>query len=208
MNIYRLSFIPRALFAVTLLFSSLAYAQKSSVSLQFSGQQSASAPAIARVLEKRFESLKPGVFDSVGIQANADRITVSFSGWSPSREQTAYLIRTVGRFKVTLKGQRDDPLVTESDVADSRPSIRLDRPEFAIRLTDAAAAKVALRTRSAVGEEATVEWEGRVLSRPRISGPLGRDIALTADSAESALLISAVLRGGRLPDGVVLTPMR
>jgi len=207
MDIQLLRFIRQSLFAATMAIASLAHAQKSSVSFQVSGQPSVS-PAVARILEKRFDSLRPGIFDTVGAQANADRVTVSFSGWSPSPEQTAYLIRTIGRFKVTLKGQRDDPLVTESDVADSRPSIRGDRPELAIRLTDAAAAKVALRTQSAVGEEVIIEWEGRILSRLRISGPLARDIALTAGSAEDAMLMSAVLRGGRLPDGVILTSVR
>jgi preprotein translocase subunit SecD len=208
MNVHLFPIIRQLLFEAMMVVSSLACAQQSSVSVKVNGVPSASAPAVARILEKRFDSLRPGIFDTVRTQTNADRVTVLFSGWSPSPEQTAYVIRTIGRFKVTLKDQRDDPLITEFDVADSRPSIRADRPELAIRLTDAAVAKVARRTRSAVGEEVTVEWEGRLLSRLRISGPLARDIALTAGSVEDVAVISAVLRGGRLPDGVVLTPVR
>lgn len=208
MKFHLFSLLKASLIAAALAISPLAQAQKSSISFQVSGQQSVPASAVARILEKRFESLKPGLFDSVGAQVHADRVTVFFSGWSPSPEQAAYLVQTVGRFRVNLKGQRDDPLVTEADVADSRPSIRGDRPELAIRLTDSAAARVAARTKGAVGEEVTVEWEGKILSRLRISGPLGRDIALAAGSLKDASLMSAVLRGGRLPDGVALTPAR
>jgi hypothetical protein len=200
--------VRHSLLAAAMAITTMAHAGNTSLSVQVSAPPTVTASAVARILEKRFDTLKPGIFDSVRAQAVGDRVVVSFSGWSPAPEQAAYLLRTVGRFKVSLRGQRDDPLMTEGDVADSRPSIRGDRPELAIRLTDAAAARVAQRTRSAVGEEVTVEWEGRILSRLRISGPLGRDIALAAGSLDEARSMSAVLRGGRLPDGVALTPVR
>ena len=175
-----------------------------SISLQVSGQGTSQISDVAQVIEKRFDSLKPGMFDSVSAKVQGSRIDVRFSGWVPTSGQVEYLVRTVGRFKVTLQGERDAPLIVESDVADSRPFNGRGRPELAIRLSDAAASKVAARTQNALGKDVVVEWDGRVMARLRISGPPARDIALSATSDADALLMSAVLRGGRLPEGVVL----
>jgi hypothetical protein len=195
----------RRLVALALAFSAVsAAAATSSVSLQVSGQDAAQTLGVAQIVEKRFDSLKPGMFDSVSTQVQGNRITVRFSGWTPTSGQVEYLVKTVGRFKVTLQGERDAPLIVESDVADSRPFNGRGRPELAIRLNDAAVSKVAARTQNALGKDVVVEWDGRVMTRLRVSGPLPRDIALSATSDSDALLMSAVLRGGRLPEGVVL----
>ncbi len=165
-------------------------------------------PGIAKILEKRFDSLKPGMFDSVNTQTNADLITLRFSGWSPSPTQIDSLTRTAGSFRVTLQGEKGNLVITEADVEDSRSIGSRGSPELAIRLTESSAAKVAAHTQKAVGRDAIIEWEGRVFARLRIAGPLPRDIALSATSAETALLMSAVLRGGRLPNGLRLIQVR
>ncbi|MBC3832053.1 hypothetical protein H8K33_11075 [Undibacterium amnicola] len=196
----------RRLLALALTFSAVpAVAATSSISLQVSGQEASQIAGVAQVIEKRFDSLKPSMFDSVSAQVQGSRIKIRFSGWTPTSGQVEYLVRTVGRFKVTLQGERDNPLIVESDVADSRPFNGRGRPELAIRLSDAAASRVTARTQNALGKDVVVEWDGRVMVRLRISGPLTRDIALSATSDADALLMSAVLRGGRLPEGAVLT---
>lgn len=206
MNHHVTNQVNRRLLALALAFNAVpAVAATSSISLQVSGQGVSQIAGVAQVVEKRFDSLKPGMFDSVSTQVQGSRINVRFSGWAPTSGQVQYLVRTVGRFKVTLQGERDSPLIVESDVADSRPLNAGGRPELAIRLSDAAAAKVAARTQNALGKDVVVEWDGRVMARLRIAGPLPRDIALSATSDADALLMSAVLRGGRLPEGIVLT---
>lgn len=203
-SLHRFRSVRRSLLVVMATFAAPTIAATSSVSLQIAGLSTSQPSRVAQIIEKRFDSLKPELLDSVSTQLHGSRIDVRFSGWSPSPDQIAYLTHTVGRFRLTLESDTESPLIVESDVADSRPLKGRDRPALAVRLTDAAAARVAAVTRAMVGKDIIVEWERRVIARLRIAGALGRDIALDANTDADALLMSAVLRGGRLPDGVAV----
>lgn len=105
---------------------------------------------------------------------------------------------------MTLVGEREAPLFVDADVAGARHFVSGNRPALALRLTDAAATRVAARTQAAAGREVIVEWEGRVVARLRVGAPLARDLVLSAASDAEARLMSAVLRGGRWPEGVTI----
>lgn len=74
----------RVLFVLATLIAPVAHGQPDSISFQISGQPPGAVDAIARVLEKRFDSLSPGMFDTVRTQVQGDRISIRFGGWSPS----------------------------------------------------------------------------------------------------------------------------
>jgi len=198
----------RLVLILAVFWSMFAHGQSSSVSVQIGGTSPAPIQVIASILERRFDSVKPGFFNSVSTRTDGSHVTVQFSGWTPSNAQTDYLLKTTGRFKASFRGQRDTPLIVESDVADSRPLTGREKTELAIRLTNAAAVRVESQTRSGTGKEIIVEWEGHVITRLRLAGPLSRDIALTLPAEYDVLLISAALRGGRIPEGTTLTVAR
>jgi hypothetical protein len=195
----------RLLVAAAACLPILVQAQQASLWVEVGGARPAPTKVLSEIVERRFDSLKPGLFSSVSAKAEGARIAVRFSGWTPSSDQIDYLLRTSGRMKVSFHGERDSPLFVETDVADSRPITTRERPELAVRLTESAAKRVESKTRSANSRELIVEWEGRVAVRLRVSGPLSRDIALTLPPEYDTLLVSAALRGGRIPDGTLLT---
>jgi hypothetical protein len=187
-------------FLIATACTSNASAGKSSLTWRVSGSNHADVITAAKIIERRFNELKPGFFDSVKSQLSDNAVTLTFSGWRPTPKQAEFLANTGGKFRVLLDSTKSDPLVTEVDVIDARPSIR-NVPELAIRLNDVAAERMAERTQSATGKIAIIEWDGKVLARLRISGPLSRDIALGVASLDDAKLMSGVLRAGRLPPG-------
>lgn len=87
-------------------------------------------------------------------------------------------------------------------------SSRGSRKELAIRLTESAARRVAALTQGASGRLLFIEWEGKVLDRVLIAGPLARDIALSINSPVDVLVMSAALRGGALPDELHLISLK
>jgi hypothetical protein len=189
--------------------TSSALAATTSITLLMENISQAEFAGVARVLARRFESLEPGFFDSTEAQVVANTVVIRFKGWTPNSRHVEYLIRTPGRFRFVLEGEQR-PVFTDSDIADARPQPINDqaRTELAIRLTDSAGDRVAALTQGATGKLAVVEWEGRVLYRIRISGPLARDIALSVPAAQDALLMSAALRGGRLPGALHLVQVK
>ncbi|WP_028102280.1 hypothetical protein [Pseudoduganella violaceinigra] len=190
-----------------LVTSAAASAETIAITLRADQLAPASIPAIAKILERRFKSLEPGFFTSVEAQVIANKITLRFGGWSPSSKQINYLTSTHGKFRLIMEGE-SRPLVTQADVADARPISSGARSELAIRLTESAAERVAALTRGVSGKLALIEWEGRVLDRIRITGPLSRDMALSFKSDEDISLVSAALRGGALPDELRLVPLK
>jgi hypothetical protein len=198
----------RALIAAATACATSAHGQADAITVRVEGAMPTVMPVVAKILERRFASLESSLFDSTSANVSGDRVTLRFAGWSPSDAQIDYLTSTAGTFRVSFQGERETPLITEDDIADSRLIVGQGQPGLAIRLTDAGAARVALRTRDAVGKEVFVEWQGRPLARLRISGPLARDIALSVGLQDDVRLISAVLRGGRLPPGVRLARTR
>lgn len=164
------------------------------------GSGSADKMVAAKVIERRFTELKPGFFDSVKSRMSGDALTLTFSGWMPTPRQAEFLATASGSFRILLESSGSDPLVTDADIVDARASIS-DVPQLAIRLSASAVARVAERTQNSAGKFVTVEWDGKVLARLRIAGPLRRDIALAVASLDDARLLSSVLRAGRLPPG-------
>jgi hypothetical protein len=178
-------------------------AEATAVSFRVENAPAATLPEIAKTLEKRFETLKPGLFSSVSTEVHGGVIEVDFSGWTPTPKQLEYLTQTVGKLRFTFQGDAG-PLITEEDIVDAVPGYNGDKPELHIKISDSAAARVLAATRDATGRIVAMEWDGTVIQRLRVSGPLPRAIALTASSSDEARLMSAVLRGGRLPERVEL----
>jgi hypothetical protein len=194
----RVQFIA-ALLAVTVCLSH-ASAEESSRKWRVTAQNSSDVIGAAKVIERRFTELKPGFFDSVNSQISGSVITLTFSGWSPTSRQVEFLTNAGGKFRLAFDSEKSNPLVTEADIVDARPSIH-SIPELAIRLSDPAAKRMAERTQNATGKIVIVEWDGKVIARLRISGPLSQDIALGVPTLEDAKLMSSVLRAGLLPSG-------
>jgi hypothetical protein len=199
MNLTRRLFVSSV--AVSPMF---AYGQSGSIAVRIAGK-TVPVQAVVAILERRFESVKPGAFNGLSTQVSGSRIVLTFSGWAPSKAQSDYLLSTTGNLKIFFQGEQDNPLINESDIADARPLSGGAKNELAIRLTEAAAKRVAARTRDSTSKEVVVEWEQRVIARLRTAGPLSRDIALAIPADVNTLLMSAALRGGRIPDGITLT---
>lgn len=170
-----------------------------------SGSAQSSPVEVARILERRFDEIRPGFLTTISAHAEGQRITLRFTGWFPSIRQIDYLTRVIGRLQVLFPEQPNAPWITESDITDAQPIFRGPQAELAIRLTDAAAVRVAEESKRRIGQTVVMIWDGKPLIRLRIHEALPRSIALSVHSLDEARLMSAVLRGGRLPDDVVLT---
>jgi hypothetical protein len=175
-----------------------AWAENGEFSWKVRGQKQGDTALATQILLRRLESLKPELSATINSKVENDILKVSVAGWEPTSKQIGYLTTTRGVFRVVLNGE---PLITESDILDARPSITR-AGELAVRLTDVAAERIAIQTKDALGKIAVVVWEGSVISQLRIGGQLGRDIGLGINAPDEEIrLMSAVLRSGRLPEG-------
>ena len=190
-----------ALFVATALIAGLAQAE--SFVWRINASQADTVSKTAKVLQARFKELKPGFSDSASVKVNGHTLTASFSGWTPTQRQADFLAQARGQFRVSLDSD-NEVLASERDIVDARPYSETSS-EIAIRLNDSAAMRMSERTPAFIGNYVTVAFDDRVVSHPRLSAPLSRDIAISVSSAETANLMSIVLRSGSYPPGVVLT---
>jgi preprotein translocase subunit SecD len=179
------------------------FAQAESFVWRVDASQTDAMSKTAEVLQARFKELKPGFFDSASVKVTGNLLTASFSGWTPTRKQADFLAQSRGQFRVTLDSD-NEVLASERDIVEARPWSKTTS-EIAIRFNDSTAKRLSERTPASIGKYVTVAFDGRVISHPRLSEPLGRDIAISVPSAEAANLMSIVLRSGSYPPGVVLT---
>ncbi len=204
MNLVLCDYLRRMLLVV-ILATPAAYARDADIIIEVNGKLSEDFSEVSRIVERRFDSLKPGFFDSVNAQVHDERIHLNFSGWYPSEVQVNYMLTTLGRFKVSTESDPAITLIVADDIKDARPLIDRDNPAIALQLHESSAQRLSALTQLMESMMIAVEWEGDQIMRLQITKPLSTSIALSARSEEEALLMSAILRGGPLPDGTELS---
>lgn len=160
---------------------------------------------VTSVLERRFDSIKQGLLSFVKAKSRGNTIQLEFTNWSPSRAQIDYLISSTGLFNLIVPGEEKQPLISEVDIKNARTIPHSKQSEIAILLTQAAGQKLYARTSTLTGKVIALSWNGKLLGKLQISEPLGRAFAIPVPANEDPILISAVLRGGRLPTGVQIS---
>lgn len=192
-------------FLIVLLMLNTADAASDTLLVKVEGAHDESLPSVANILETRFDHLRTGLFFSVKAETQGRDILLTFKGWQPTGNQSQYLVSTAGVLSVNLLGTPSTLLFTDKNVADARASERNNKPVLAIALDDASTSFVAEKTADARGRFVGVKWDRKILARLRIDSALSRFLLLSMKSQEEAELMSAVLRSGRLPEGVKLS---
>jgi preprotein translocase subunit SecD len=125
--------------------------------------------------------------------------TVIKATGSPPEASLQFLLAHRGLFEV--KSEFGRPWFSQNDIVDA--SVGFDdqkRTVLNLRLSEAAAARVARFSATAVGGIVTAELDGEKLTSARVSGPIPRgaiQFSLSKAPAE-AMLIATVLRTGAL----------
>lgn len=193
-------------FQVIFIFLSISLPSKvlseSEIILSIKGVEQAILVEVADIIKRRFMNIKTGFFSSVETTLHGYKVSLKFSGWSPTKEQIQYLIATQGSLEVFVSGNKPQRLITEQDVKSAEGFMSNEVALLGLELSQVAAQTMAEKTKNLAGAEVEFHWDGEVHSQLRIDGPMSKFVSLTIASIQEAQLMAAVLNNGKLPTDI------
>lgn len=135
---------------------------------------------------------------SVDVADNHLRFT--FHRGAPDARTLAFLAGNRGEFTVRTRGGAI--WFTDRDIVRATAGVSAQQGLVRISVTPDATRRVRELSQRAVGHTAEVMLDGRVLTTPRVTMPLGGHLEVLVGDVREARQVATILRHGRLPAGV------
>jgi protein-export membrane protein SecD len=141
----------------------------------------------------------------VGPAADRAALLQQFGGQPPPNVDAVSVASSAAAAPVWYLVRRD-PVVTSADLSGARPALdQNNRPAVSFTLNPTGAARMQRFTAANVGRLLAIMLDDRVVSAPRIEGPISADGQIFGDFTQKEVNdLALVLRSGALPAPVVL----
>jgi hypothetical protein len=169
------------------------------VQVEFSGLSQAQMANAAQILRNRFSEFVASATQAVEATVRGSMVTVVSTGAQLSEGECRKLALTQGVWTVALQGEPAVPWVADSDI-ESAHAVRTSNGVFiGVRVSASAAGRLTQNTGRNIGRTLVVTWDGATIMSAAIRGVFGQEFNFNAPPGRDALLMSVILRYGRLP---------
>lgn len=189
---------------ITLAFSYITFLNTEKKVLVVSVSNAKKINNVENVLLRRFNEYPTSLFYNVESKVINNNIEFTFSGGIPEANVINKLINTKGKFEI--KATNNYIIVTNNEVDRASSTQEENISSVSLQLSERGAKSMNAWTSRNIGKDILVVFDGKTLSRSRVTAALGKRIQFTLPtlSEDKVRDISMLLRTGSLESKVTL----